>query len=165
MRILASRFALVIALVAVFFPSEGAFAARRVEAFGTETWSGIAQGGAPKVIVFSTTDCVHCPKAISSLAESARRSPRQPELVVVVMDGAGLAAELLANQNYLGATRLFVFAGDEAQLRYSVNPDWRGLTPYVVLISAGQAPQFFAGLPPAGASRSFFQKALSAPGF
>ncbi|MGB4064836.1 MAG: hypothetical protein WBK19_13520 [Azonexus sp.] len=163
MRGLIAKFAFLFSLIGLLGQSGVASAARRVEAFGMDTWSAIAQGATPKVIVFSTTDCVHCPKAIGALAKSARRSPRKPELVVVVMDGAGMEAELLASPNYLGANRLFVFAGDDTQLRYAVNPEWRGLTPYVALISAGQAPRFFAGLPPLAASRAFFQTPLSAP--
>ena len=56
-------------------------------------------------------------------------------LSVVVMDGASQLEYLLSTPHYLLADRLFVFDGQSSAIRYGINPSWRGLTPYVALLS------------------------------
>ena len=129
-----------------------------VQHFDRETWNTLQRtGGRPQAVVFSTTDCSHCPAAIKQLAAALRTAPSKPRLAVVVMDGQGHEAMLQADKNYRLADALYVFDGDAVSLRYRVNPDWRGLTPYVVLLSASGAPRYFNGVPPAAALRTFLQ--------
>lgn len=116
--------------------------------FDRATWTALGRAPAQaSIVVFSTTDCAHCPHAIDSIARTLRSGRGRARLAVVVMDGAGHEKELLASRHYRQANSLYVFADDAAALRFSVNPDWRGLTPYVALVPAGGTPRFFAGTP------------------
>lgn len=144
---------------ALLSTSAGAFAApTTVQPFGPQTWGDLQRAGVkPQLVVFSTTDCSHCPAVINTLAANLRKSALKPRLVVVVMDGAGQEAALLADRHYRQADALHAFDGEAVSLRYRVNPDWRGLTPYVVLLPAGGAPRYFNGAPPAAALRAFLQ--------
>ncbi len=139
--------------------SAGALAApAAVLPFGPHIWAELQQAGArPQVVVFSATDCTHCPAAIDKLAAALRQSPARPRLAVVVMDGQGHEAALLADRHYRQADTLYAFDGDPVSLRYRVNPDWRGLTPYVVLLPAKGASRYYNGVPPAAALRDFLQ--------
>lgn len=145
--------------VALLAVSAGTFAApTAVQRFGPQAWGDLQRAGAkPQVVVFTTTDCSHCPAVIDALAATLRKSALKPRLVVVVMDGAGQEAALLADRHYRQADALLAFDGDAVSLRYRVNPDWRGLTPYVVLLPAGGVPRYFNGAPPAAALRALLQ--------
>lgn len=138
-----------------------AAAPRAILPFATDTWSELGRSPArPLAVVFSTTDCVHCPQTIDRLAAAIRQSGARVRLAVVVMDGAGQEAALRADRHYRNANLLYAFDGDTLALRYKVNPDWRGLTPYVAFIAAAGAIEFHTGTPPADALRAF----LRAPG-
>lgn len=138
--------------------SAGAFAAPgSVLPFGPQAWTELQGKGRPQAVVFSTTDCSHCPAAIDRLAATLRSSSVRPRLTVVVMDGQGQEASLLTDRHYRQADAIYAFDGDAANLRYRVNPDWRGVTPYVVLLPARGEPRYFTGSPPAAAMRSFLQ--------
>lgn len=109
-------------------------AASKIESFDTHTWQRMQKElSRPAVVIFSTTDCGHCPAIIASMAEQVKnRKPTVP-LVVVVMDGDG-QADLLQEPHYQTANRLFTFKGATAALQYGINPNWRGITPYVALL-------------------------------
>jgi hypothetical protein len=129
-----------------------------VLAFGPNTWHELTHSKQrPLVVVFSTTDCVHCPKAIDELATALRLSNSRVRLAVVVMDGSGQERDLVKDRHYRKAHSLYAFDGDAQALRYTVNPDWRGLTPYVALIAVGGAASFHAGAPTAGVLREFLR--------
>lgn len=129
-----------------------------VHAFGSETWSALARSSQrPLAVVFSTTDCAHCPAVIDSLAQEIRKSRSKVRLAVVVMDGAGQEQSLRADRHYRNANLLYAFDGDAMALRFKVNPDWRGLTPYVALIPATGEVRFHSGPPPADAVRAFLR--------
>jgi hypothetical protein len=49
---------------------------------------------------------------------------------------------------YSEADGRYFFKGNTQALRYSVDPSWRGVTPFVALISSGGGMQFYAGGPP-----------------
>jgi hypothetical protein len=49
----------------------------------------------------------------------------------------------------LGASRLFVFKGQAAALQYAVNPNWRGITPYVALFPQAGDVKLVLGNPSA----------------
>lgn len=133
-------------------------AARNILPFGASTWNELAAAPSRQLaVVFTTTDCTHCPKVIEQLAEAIRASRSAARLVVVVMDGAGLEDTLRHDRHYRHADVLYVFSGDGMALRYKVNPEWRGITPYVALVSVSGATRFHSGAPPADALRTFLQ--------
>lgn len=136
-----------------------AFAApREILRFGAQTWREIGRSPArPLAVVFSTTDCVHCPKAIDDLAAAIRKSGSRVGLAVVVMDGAGQEDALRADRHYRQAKLLYAFDGEAVALRYTVDPGWLGLTPYVALIPATGQTSFHAGSPPAAVLRAFLR--------
>jgi hypothetical protein len=102
----------------------------------------------PCVVVFTTTDCSFCPAVIDALARELRQKGKaRTGLFVVVMDGAGQADALLANAHYRRADGLYAFSGQDLALRYSVNPEWRGLTPYVAMLPRNGTPRFVTGQP------------------
>ena len=120
----------------------------RPQAFGRGSWTRLS-GSLPRpaMVVFSATWCVNCPAVIEDLSTITRARPGGARLVVVVMDGAG-DPRVTREPHYRLADRLMVFQGDDAALRFSVNPDWRGVTPYVALLGAdGAAPVFVSGRP------------------
>lgn len=127
--------------------------------FVADTWRELSLSSRrPMVVVFSTTDCTHCPAVIDSLAASIRASRSAPRLVVVVMDGAGQEQTLRGDPHYRKANALYAFDGDAMALRFRVNPDWRGVTPYVALIPAVGATQFYTGAPPQDALQALLRQ-------
>ena len=122
-------------------------AATKIEDFGTQTWQLMQKDlPRPAAVVFSTTDCGHCPAIIAALAEQLKtRKPHVP-LVVVVMDGNGQTG-LLQESHYLPASRLFIFKGQTAALQYGINANWRGITPYVALLPHKGKIQMIMGKP------------------
>jgi len=143
----------------LFVSAATAFAAApNILPFGMETWKELGQSPSrPMVVVFSTTDCGHCPAVIAGLAQEIRKSRSTVRLAVVVMDGAGQEKALLADRHYRNANLLYAFDGDAMALRFKVNPEWRGLTPYVALIPASGAPRFHTGAPPSDVVRAFLR--------
>lgn len=117
-------------------------AASKIETFDSHTWQRLQKElPRPAAVIFSTTDCSHCPTIIAAMAEHLKARKPQVPLIVVVMDGDGLA-DLLQEPHYQPASRLFVFKGQTAALQYGVNPSWRGITPYVALLPrAGETKQ------------------------
>ncbi len=123
-------------------------APQQLEVFNAAAWGQLQAGlKTPAIVVFSSTDCVHCPAVLKDLA--AQRQEMKTQLIAVVMDqepGSDDAA-LLTNPHYRMADRLLAFDGQGQVLRYAVNPQWRGMTPYVALLRPGAAPQFVMGPP------------------
>lgn len=141
-----------LALLCLLLTAPLAQAGRQVEAFDSQAWAQLqAKLKAPAVVVFSTTDCSHCPAVLAQLAAAPERRRLRAPLIAVVMDqtpGEDDAA-LLANPHYKRADRVFAFQGQAAALRYSVDPSWRGITPYIALLRPGQAVQWVLGPPQA----------------
>jgi len=107
----------------------------------------------PAIVVFSTTYCPTCPQVFNDLAHSVRHAGAAVPLIAVIMDIDGLArVERL--EHFRLADRLFVFRGNEAALRFSVDPRWRGVTPYVALFGLRGAPTLTAGNPDAAQMRA-----------
>lgn len=136
-----ARLALALLLASVTLAVQAA-PPRAVEAFDSSTWPAL-QGGLqrPAAVVFTTTDCAHCPAVIQGLARALQQRHLPARLMVVVMDQAPGEddAALLADAHYQPADRLLAFDGQAAALRHGVNPQWRGVTPYVALL-APKAP-------------------------
>lgn len=158
--LLERRVRLLVVLGSLFASIAPAVAASpSVLAFGSSTWHELTHSNPrPLVVVFSTTDCVHCPKVIDELATALRQSNSRVRLAVVVMDGAGQERDLIKDRHYRKAHALYAFDGDAQALRYKVNPDWRGLTPYVALIPAHGTASFHTGSPTADVLREFLRR-------
>ena len=113
-------------------------APRSVESFDGTAWRSLTQSiTQPTAVVFSTTDCSHCPKVIAQLACKAEQRGLQATPLVVVLNGAG--ADLLQIVRYQRADRLFVFTGPDALLRHGVDPRWRGMSPFVGFVEPAAA--------------------------
>lgn len=122
-------------------------AAPRVEPLDAEAWAGLkADLPRPAVVVFTTSYCATCPEVFERLqAEIRARRPGAP-LVAVVLDGEALGRRPRGG-HLAHADRLFAFRGQEAALRYAVDPDWRGVTPWVALIGSDGQVTFGGGTP------------------
>lgn len=133
-------------------------AAGQIGSFDAHSWRSLQRElPRPAAVVFTTTDCSHCPAVIAALAGQIEKSKRQLPLVVVVMDGED-QPELLQEAHYRAATRLLTFRGQGAALQYSVNPDWRGITPYVALFPEQGEIRMILGKPSAQEMRSWLNK-------
>lgn len=124
-------------------------APQKIEAFDAQSWQRFqSELPRPSAIVFSTTDCSHCPVTIASLAQQLKQRNTHIPLIVVVMDGDQQPG-LLQDPHYRQASRLFVFKGQTATLQYAVNPKWRGITPYVALLPQAGDVKLVLGNPSA----------------
>lgn len=124
-------------------------AANRIELFDAQSWQRFQSALArPSAVVFSSTDCTHCPATIAALAQQLKKSKKHIPLIVVVMDGDE-HPDLLQDPHYRQASRLFVFKGQAPALQYAVNPQWRGITPYVALFAQDGDVKLVLGSPSA----------------
>ena len=122
-------------------------AASKIETFDSHSWQRMQKElPRPAAVIFSTTDCSHCPVIIAAMAEQIKNRKPQIPLIVVVMDGDG-QADLLQEPHYQPASRLFVFKGQSAALQYGINPSWRGITPYVALLPRRGETKLVPGKP------------------
>ncbi|WP_025916205.1 hypothetical protein [Herminiimonas sp. CN] len=120
---------------------------QKIEQFEADSWQRFQSAlPRPAAIVFASTDCTHCPAAIAAVAEQLKHRKPQIPLVVVVMDGEQ-HEDLLRGPHYRQASRLFVFRGQSAALQYTVNPKWRGITPYVALLPKSGPATLITGRP------------------
>ena len=124
-------------------------APQKIEAFDAQSWQRFQSTlPRPSAVVFSSTDCTHCPVTIASIAEQLKQRKTQLPLIVVVMDGDEQPG-LLQDPHYRQASRLFVFRGQSAALQYTINPKWRGITPYVALLPRAGDVRLVLGQPSA----------------
>lgn len=118
-----------------------------VESFDKATWPALVRNARqPAIVVFTSVTCTHCPGAIASLAKQRAAKGSQVPLLVVSMD-ADDDASLLRDAHYAPADRLFAFRGNPQALQYAVNPEWRGMTPYVAYVDARGGAKFVLGEP------------------
>jgi len=123
----------VVVLASVF--SNGCFAAIPTETFDAGSWKALTSSKQrPMVVVFATTDCMYCPKAIEAISKEIEQRKSKATLVTVVMDGQA-HPELLESPHFKLSKRLMVFSGLGPQLQYSVDPRWRGTTPYIAFFN------------------------------
>lgn len=153
------RVALVSAVGTSAWVGTATAAPRAVETFDARTWAALTAARAPTAVVFTTTDCTYCPGVIRDLAKQVRSLRRDAAMVVVVMDVApgDDDAALLHEPHHALADRLYAFAGNAAALRHGVNPAWRGITPYVVLLRPDAAPVAVTGRPSLQAVQAWVQ--------
>src|SRR5574343_474378 len=133
-------------------------AAVSVQPFTRTGWADLQQAeNGRAVVVFSSTDCAHCPGVIRTLAGEIARAGRPVRLYVVVLAGAGQEAHLQDDPVYRLAHRLHVVTDEELPVRHAVNPAWHGLTPYIVLLTPGSLPAYHLGLPTVTVRQHFFR--------
>jgi len=117
--------------------------------FDPAVWERLQrQGPRPAAYVFTTTYCPTCPAVFEQLQAFITASRRKVELAAVVMDVQGDRA-LAHAHHYAGATRIYAFDGFEPEIRHAVDPTWRAVTPYVVLLGRHGALQRRTGPPDA----------------
>lgn len=134
---------------ALALASKAQEAIKSVVPFDASTWARLVrQGPRPAAYVFTTTYCPTCPDAFDKLHAAVVASRQQVELAAVVMDVQGERA-LIHAHHYQGATRIYAFDGFEPEIRQSVDPKWRNVTPYVVLIGRSGTVQRTIGPPDA----------------
>lgn len=143
MRLMSKIFASLLLLL-----MQSSFAAPSlVELFDQATWRTlVSKQEQPALVVFTSVTCIHCPAAIKRLAAKRSAIASHIPLVVVSMD-AESNASLLQDPHYAPADRLFLFRGRSQALQFSVNPEWRGMTPYVGFIDSRGSVRFSLGEP------------------
>ena len=118
-----------------------------VESFDAATWARLQKElPRPAIVVFTATYCASCPALFAHMANALQERGLKTAMVAVVIDEAD-EHQLLTSEHYRLASRLFVFEGNEASLRYQIDPRWRGVTPYVALLPARGKPVFVPGAP------------------
>ncbi len=118
-----------------------------VEPFDSAAWERLQQElPRPSAVVFTATYCATCPAVLGKLSEALEKRGVEGKVIAVVIDEAEAGA-LLQSPHYRHASRLFLFEGNEASLRYRIDPRWRGVTPYIALLSSTGEPLFVAGTP------------------
>ena len=122
-------------------------AIKAVVPFDKSTWPRLLRDGPrPAAYVFTTTHCPTCPEAFEALNDAVVAAHKKVELAAVVMDVTGARA-LAHAHHYAGATRIYAFDGFEPEIRQTVDPKWRNVTPYIVLIDRQGAVQRSIGPP------------------
>lgn len=133
------------------------------EPFTAATWKSWTNPAARAAVVFTTTDCEHCPAVIEQLRQHIGTMPApRPTLRVVVTDAGNLSAVTAGARWYALADTRHVFDGNELAVRYAVSPRWRGETPFVALLAPLAAPQLVVGHPAATALDAWGKSARSA---
>jgi hypothetical protein len=136
-----------VALIMFFLPMLVMASPKKVESFDAKSWARLQKElPRPAVVVFTATYCANCPALIGRISRMLKQRGLRRDIVAVVIDDAD-PAELLKGAHYRDATRIFLFDGNEATLRYGVDPRWRGVTPYVALLGLPDSVKFVAGTP------------------
>lgn len=118
-----------------------------VHAFNEGTWAALMKTGPrPAAYMFTTSYCSVCPAVFQEVREATKSSRVRPELIVVMMDVEGTHA-LHHASHFTGMTQLFSFDGYEPAIRATIDPSWRLITPFVVLVDRHGAVQKGVGSP------------------
>ena len=119
----------------------------QIKLFNEETWAKLLKAGPrPAAYLFTTTYCSACPAVFQEVRDATSKSRGRTELIVVMMDAEGPNA-LRHASHFKGMTQLFSFDGYEPAIRSTVDPTWRNITPYVVLIDRKGGIQKGVGSP------------------
>ncbi|CAM8645378.1 hypothetical protein MCEMSEM47_01251 [Burkholderiales bacterium] len=119
--------------------------AREPVPFDLDTWPHLSHSAGKAAVVFTSTHCVHCPGLVADLLGARKQLPQRYKILVVMTDGG---ASDLGKPPYNEADGRYFFKGNSQALRYSVNQSWKGVTPYVALMSPAGGVQFYSGSPP-----------------
>lgn len=155
----ASGAAVIACVLATSSPAEPT----KVESFDAASWARLQKDlPRPSAVVFTATYCASCPAVLAKLADALAQGSAKGDVVAVVIDEAA-ERELLESAHYAHASRLFLFTGDETRLRYQVDPQWRGVTPYVALLRSEGKTTFIAGPPSAAHLEAWLDQAATHP--
>lgn len=148
-RLLAATLALPALALSRGVPAQPPHGQAAVLDFDAAIWARLLRAGPrPAAYVFTTTYCSTCPAVFEQLDTHLTTLRRQVELAAVVMDAQGERA-LMHAHHYRGATRVYAFNGFEPEIRHAVDPRWRNITPYVVLLGRRGSDQRVIGPPTA----------------
>ncbi len=125
--------------------------------FNEQTWATLIKSGPrPAAYMFTTTYCSVCPAVFQEVRRATQHRRVRPELIVVMMDAEGPSA-LRHASHFQGMTQFFTFDGYEPAIRSAIDPSWRNITPYVVLIDATGGIQRGIGAPSAQSLQRWLQ--------
>ncbi len=128
-----------------------------VKPFNEETWARLLKNGPrPAAYMFTTTYCSACPAVFQEVRDASKASKARPELIVVMMDAEGPNA-LRHASHFKGMTQFFSFDGYETAIRSSIDPGWRNITPYVVLVDRQGGVQRGVGSPTSESLRQWLR--------
>lgn len=128
-----------------------------VKPFDEGTWAKLLKTGPrPAAYMFTTTYCSACPAVFQEIRDATKKSKSTPELIVVLMDAEGSNA-LRHASHFKGMTQLFSFDGYEPAIRSTIDPTWRNITPYVVLVDRNGVVQRGVGSPTQRSFRKWLQ--------
>ena len=117
--------------------------------FDATTWTQLLKSGPrPAAYVFTNSFCATCPEAFDALQKSVVASGKPVPLAAILMDVQGDRA-LAHAHHYAGVTQIYAFDGFEPAIRQAVDPAWRNITPYVVLVDRKGKLQRVTGQPSA----------------
>lgn len=117
--------------------------------FDAQTWTKLLRSGPrPAAYVFTNSFCATCPEAFDVLQKSVAASGKPVPLAAILMDVQGERA-LAHAHHYAGVTNIYAFDGFEPAIRQAVDPAWRNITPYVVLVDRKGKLQRVTGQPTA----------------
>jgi hypothetical protein len=122
-------------------------AIKTVADFDAGTWRQLlAKGSRPAAYVFTNSFCATCPEVFDVLSQAVGSADQPVELAAILMDLRGEHA-LAHARHYAGATRIYAFDGFEPAIRQAIDPKWRNITPYVVLVGRTGKQQRVTGQP------------------
>ncbi|MBI2751297.1 MAG: hypothetical protein HYX43_18690 [Burkholderiales bacterium] len=122
-------------------------AIKTVADFDAGTWKQLlAKGSRPAAYVFTNSFCATCPEVFDVLSQAVQGSSQPIELAAILMDLRGERA-LAHAHHYVGVTSIYAFDGFEPAIRQAIDPKWRNITPYVVLVGRNGKQQRVTGQP------------------
>ncbi|QTN28359.1 hypothetical protein HZ993_00410 [Rhodoferax sp. AJA081-3] len=117
--------------------------------FDASTWTKLLRSGPrPAAYVFTNSFCATCPEAFDALHQRVLASGKPVEMAAILMDVQGQRA-LAHAHHYAGVTKIYAFDGFEPAIRQAVDPTWRNITPYLVLVGKDGKLQRVTGQPDA----------------
>ena len=117
--------------------------------FDATTWTKLLRSGPrPAAYVFTNSFCATCPEAFEALQKTVVASGKPVPLAAILMDVQGERA-LAHAHHYAGVSKIYAFDGFEPAIRQAVDPAWRNITPYVVLVARNGKLQRVTGQPTA----------------
>ncbi|MES2948058.1 MAG: hypothetical protein V4858_05885 [Pseudomonadota bacterium] len=117
--------------------------------FDASTWKSLLRSGPrPAAYVFTNSFCATCPEAFVTLHQTVTAYGKRVDTAAILMDVQGQRA-LAHAHHYTGVTKIYAFNGFEPAIRQAVDPKWRNITPYVVLVGKDGKLQRVTGQPDA----------------
>lgn len=157
-----------IGLSLALFLAAGHAAAQAIQSFGADSLARIeaAHRGKPFVVVMWSLDCAYCGPTFTALVKARQAGVAVETVATDPFDDTEAAAALAHKLDKAGlGGRAWAFDGAAApeQLRYAVDPKWRGELPRSYWYDAKGNRQAHSGLVSASMVRRFLQATSSAP--